>query len=280
MAVERTNGAAQEAVSPRHTGGAGFKPVPAVERAIRLLRELAVIEGEASLGELSGRINAPRSTTHSILSTLEAAGLVTKHPQHKTYRLGVGVLELGGAYSAQTSLLRAFNVVARTMVEQCGETVKLAVLDEREVIYIGKQEGTSPVRMVARVGGRLPAHPTAVGKVLLAGMPAEALEALYHNIDMVALTPNTTSSLEALREQLAQIRVQGYAIEREETAHGLQCVAAPVRDQQGLAVAGLSIGIASSTLDPQRLDLVLDVVRNGARAMSRMLGWNSQEQGG
>src|SRR5262245_2595521 len=131
MAVERGNGASQPS---EQASGNGFRPVPAVSRAIRLLRELAAIEGEASLGGLSSRIGAPRSTTHTILSTLEIGQLVYKHPQHKTYRLGVGVLELGGAYSAQTSVLRAFGVVSRTMVQQCGETVKLAVLDGRDVI--------------------------------------------------------------------------------------------------------------------------------------------------
>jgi DNA-binding IclR family transcriptional regulator len=251
----------------RHTA------VPAVERALALLRILAKAGSPLTLAELSESIGASRSTVYSILATLQDQGFVEKDPRYKTYRLGVATLELGSAYLAQVTLLPAFNEMAQRLVAACGETVKLAVLDGRDVVYLGKQEGLYSVRLVARVGSRMPAHATAVGKVLLAQLPPDILELLYARYDFPTLTPNTIRSFEALQRELDQVRKQGCAHDIEESSIGLQCVAMPVRDHSGAVVAAVSIGVPNDRLSPERMGQLTDLLRQHVLDLSRTLGW-------
>ena len=247
--------------------------VPALERGLTLLRLIAQANEPLTLSELSDAIGVSRSTVYSLLATLQQYGMVTKDVRHKTYQLGVATLELGSAYLNRVSLVPVFNQVAAQLVAACGETVKLAVLDGRDVVYLGKQEGLYSVRLVARVGSRMPAHATAVGKLLLAELDSAALGQLYAGYDWPTRTAATVASFAALREQLGAIRQVGYAFDREESTLGVQCVAAPVRDNDGV-IAAISIGVPNDRLNDGRLAELLTLVIAHAQDMSRMLGWN------
>jgi DNA-binding IclR family transcriptional regulator len=226
-----------------------------------------------TLAELSDAIGVSRSTVHSLLATLSDHGMVEKNLAHKTYRLGVGTFELGNAYIGQVSLLPAFNDVAAQLVDRCGETVKLAVLDGHDVVYLGKQEGLYSVRLVARVGSRMAAHATAVGKLLLAQIDDVVLEELYRDYEFVTQTPHTVSSFGALRERVRQTRLRGYALDEEESAVGLTCVAAPIHDYSGVVVAAMSIGVPNDRLDQNRLRELTGLVLEHGQEISRRLGW-------
>ncbi|HYN88817.1 MAG TPA: IclR family transcriptional regulator [Ardenticatenaceae bacterium] len=256
-----------------------YAAVPAVDRALALLRVLATTDTPPTLSELSHQIGVSRSTVYSILATLQDYGFVEKDARHKTYRLGPATLELGSAYIGQVTLLPAFNAIAQRLVNLCGETVKLAILSGRDVVYLGKQEGLYSVRLVARVGSRMPAHATAVGKALLAHLGDESLERLYAGYDFPAPTRHTISNLAALRDALRETRERGYARDREESATGLQCVAAPVFDHSGAAVAAISIGVPNDRLSEARLEELAALVREHAGELSRTLGWTETRDG-
>jgi IclR family transcriptional regulator, KDG regulon repressor len=247
--------------------------VPALERGLKLLLILARSTGPMTLSELSDQIGVSRSTVYSLLATLHEYGVITKDERYKTYQLGIGALELGSAYLNKTNLLPAFNEVAQRLVAACGETVKLAVLDGRDVVYLGKQDGLYSVRLVARVGSRMPAHATAVGKVLLAQLSDAALTDLYADIPLVALTPYTITTFSELLASIRLVRIQGYALDHEESTPRVQCVAAPVRDHSSAVVAAISIGVPIDRLDRVRIDDIAGLVCQHAQELSRVLGW-------
>lgn len=247
--------------------------VPALERGIALLRTLAAAPEPLSLAELSERIGVTRSTVYSLLMTLQEARLIERDPRRKTYKLGIGIFELGSAYLSGASLIPIFNDVATQLVESCRETVKLAVLDGNEVVYLAKQEGLYSVRLVARIGSRMAAHATAVGKVLLAALDDGAIAERYAGYSFPGATPHTIRSVPALLAEVRAARARGYAFDREEANMGVQCVAAPIFDHSGSLVAAMSIGVPNDRLDEPRFQELRELVVQHAAIVSARLGW-------
>ncbi len=248
-------------------------PVPALDRSVALLRILASAATSLTLAELSDAVQVSRSTVYSLLATLQRHGMVEKDPRHKTYQLGVGVFELGSAYLQRVSLVPVFNEVGARLAEQCRETVKLAILDGHDVVYLGKQDGIYSVRLVARVGSRMPAHATAVGKVLLARLEDDTVRMLYEGYQFQARTQHTLRALPDLLDQLAICRRQSFALDREESSIGVQCVAAPIHDHSRTIVAAISIGVPNDRLDDARLAELTTMLVDAAGQISRRLGW-------
>jgi DNA-binding IclR family transcriptional regulator len=246
--------------------------VPALDRALLLLREIASAPEPLTLSELSERIGVSRSSVFNLLATLQLHGMVEKNARYKTYLLGVSIFELGHAYLDQVSLIPAFNQEAQRIVQRCQETVKLAVLEGRDVVYLGKQEGLYSVRLVARVGSRVPAHMTAVGKVLLSELAGEELNSLYQDYDFPLRTARTIRSLDGLHAELRQVRSRGFAYDREESSVGLTCVAAPIRDHSQQIIAAISIGVPNERLAGNRLDELRLMLMTAAQELSRTLG--------
>src|SRR5205814_2359529 len=115
-------------------------------------------------------LSEAKSSLFAVLVTMQQRGFVDKDPVTKRYALGPQLLVIGLAYARHTNLLTEFRTVAQELVRNCGETVQLAILHGRHTLYVGKQEGTRPVRLVAEVGGQVPAHTTSLGKVLLSSL--------------------------------------------------------------------------------------------------------------
>ena len=246
---------------------------PAVSRAVAALNALARASDGLTLSELARETGEPKSTLHGILATLVEAGLLVRDGATKRYRLGPHLLALAGAYARQSDLLRAFGEVARPLARELGETIQLAILQGRDVLYIGKQEGTQWVRLASEVGTRLPAHATSLGKCLLAWLPPEELERLLAAGPLVALTPRTITDPDILRAELAQVRARGYAIDRGETLPDLWCFGAPVRDAQGAVVAALSISVPVTRIASERIDELIAAARRAATELSLRLGY-------
>jgi IclR family KDG regulon transcriptional repressor len=247
--------------------------VPAVDRAIDLLQAIARAGRPLTLSELSELTTTSRSTAYNTLATLQAHGFVEKNARFKTYHLGLALFELGNAYIAQVNLIPAFRECARRLVEECAETVKLVVLDQRDVVYLATQEGPQSVRLVALVGTRLPAHVTAVGKVLLSQLSNAELDHLYAGYDFPTRTPYSLRTLVMLKEQVLFARTHGYAYDHEESSLGVNCVAAPVWDHTNEVVAAMSIGVPNHRLTENRLDELTHLLLQYTRQLSRSLGW-------
>ncbi|WP_062205296.1 IclR family transcriptional regulator [Streptomyces sp. NBRC 109706] len=252
--------------------------VPAVSRALDILELFLEGDGTLSAPEITRRLQLPRTTVHELVTTLAARSyLVPVAEQPGRYRLGVRTYQLGSRYAEQLDLAAEGQQVARAVAETCGETVHVAVLEDADVIYIAKVDSTHAVRMVSAAGRRLPAHCTAVGKMLLASLPPEELDARLPDGELPAMTPNSLTSVAELRRVLAETRETGVATERQESNADVCCVAAPVRDRAGQVVAALSVSVPMIRWSEERRRELTELARQGAGQLSERLGHHPRE---
>ncbi|MFJ2768832.1 IclR family transcriptional regulator [Streptomyces sp. NPDC087300] len=247
--------------------------VPAVTRSLDILELFLEGEGTLSAPEVTRRLQLPRTTVHELLTTLAARSYLVQVPgQPGRYRLGVRTYQLGSRYAEQLDLAAEGKEVAREVAETCDETVHVAVLEDTDVIYIAKVDSTHAVRMVSAAGRRLPAHCTSVGKMLLASLPQDELEARLHGRELTAMTPASITDPAALLAALAGIRERGVAVEHQESNPDVSCVAAPVRDRSGRVVAALSISVPMIRWSGTREGELADLAAKGAADLSLRLG--------
>lgn len=215
--------------------------VQSLDRALDLLEALAGVE-ELGVSELAARTGLVPSTAHRLLATLVARGYAAQSPATGRYLTGYKLLELTSGLQDRLGRLRA---AARPHLEAIqratGETTNLVVLEGRNAVYVDTVGGSRSVRLFIEVGQAIPAHTSGSGKALLAWRSPEDLAALYDGEPLSASTPRTLTSLPALEEDLARVRRQGYATDDEEHELGVACVATPVLDAAGQALAAISV---------------------------------------
>lgn len=212
----------------------------ATARVLDILERLAPAGEGHTLTELSLLVDAPKSSLFPILHTLEKRRYIRQDRQSGRYLLGPGAYVLG-AGSAAGQGLESVAQVMRTAVGRCRETCQLGVLDGADVLYLEKAESPQVIRMISRVGSRLPASATAIGKALLSGLTDAAVETLYAG-GLPRLTEKTGTDMGRLLAELADIRQNGVALDREECAPQLVCWAVPLR-RRGTVFAALSVSV-------------------------------------
>ncbi|MER5304089.1 IclR family transcriptional regulator [Streptomyces lasiicapitis] len=247
--------------------------VPAVTRAFDILELFLEGDGTLSAPEVTRKLQLPRTTVHELLTTLTARSYLVSIPEQPgRYRLGVRTYQLGSRYAEQLDLAAEGQRVAREVTETCGETVHVAILEDADVIYIAKVDSTHAVRMVSAAGRRLPAHCTAVGKMLLASLPAAELDARIASRELAAMTPNSLTDPAELRAALTAVRERGVASEHRESNPDVSCVAAPVRDSAGRVVAAISVSVPMIRWSEERETELSGLVVKGAGELSARLG--------
>ncbi|MEU9993842.1 IclR family transcriptional regulator [Streptomyces sp. NPDC050848] len=249
------------------------RQVPAVARALDILELFLTGEETLAAPDVVRRLGLPRTTVHELLTTLAARHYLVPAPEHPgRYRLGVRTYQLGSRYAEQLDLAAEGRQVAREVAEICDETVHVALLEDTDVIYIAKVDSTHAVRMVSAAGRRLPAHCTAVGKMLLASLPPAELDSRIDGRELVAMTPHSITAHDALRTALAEIRERGIAVEHRESNPDVSCVAAPVRDSAGRVVAALSVSVPVIRWSEARERDLAELAAKGAADLSVRLG--------
>lgn len=256
-------------------------------RSVRLLGSLehglAVLEMLANareqtlgLSELAQRVGLHKTTVARVLATLAAHGYVEQDPRTRRYRLTLKLFELGSLCLARIELVREARPILEDLARASGEVVHLAVLDQGEVVYVDKVESEQTIRMYSRVGRRSPVHCTGVGKALLAFVDDPTFEAIVAQRGLPSYTPHTITDPQRLREHLARVRETGVAFDDEEHEPGIRCVAAPVRDHRSVVVASISVAGPAVRMTRQRLQELVEPVRQAAAAISARLGYRPQ----
>jgi IclR family transcriptional regulator, KDG regulon repressor len=251
--------------------GAGVK---SALRTLDVLELLAARPEGLTLSRICRELGCPKSSAHALLATLGNRGYVRASVGGgaPVYVLGHRVFELGSAYIGSVDLVRDGQEVVRLLSAECDETVHLAGLDGRSVLYLAKDEGTKTMRMVSAVGRRFPAYGTGVGKVLLAGLDDAELASLFPDgVPLDPLTPNTITDPVRFREVLELVRRRGYAVDDGESTLGLSCLALPIYDSSHL-VAAISVSVPSVRFPPERGRELLELARRSAREISLRLG--------
>lgn len=239
-------------------------PVSLLARAVRIMRCFTETGTSLTLAELSSRSGLPKSTTHRLVTEMVRLRLLDKDAEE--YHLGMWLFEVGEMVPAPMALTSLALPIMEDLREATRKRIHLAVLDGNEVVYV-QILGRATVDVTSRPGGRLPAHVTGVGKVLLAYSAPHVIKG-YLQEPLVAMTPHTVSTAEDLLSELAAIRSVGMALDREESHLGITCVAAPVFGPDRKIHAALSITDATQSLDPMTFG---PAVRTAAFTLSRLL---------
>jgi IclR family KDG regulon transcriptional repressor len=248
-----------------------------VANSLRLIKAFSEDEYEIGISDLAKRLGLAKSTVHRLASTLLEQGMLEQNPADGKYHLGLALFELGTMVRRKMDFTAEARPFLRTLMEKTGETVHLAILDHDSILYVITHESKQALRMGSKVGTRAPVHSTAVGKVLLASQPEEEFGRIVAR-GLSQGTPSTITDAKALRRELAVVKVQGYAIDDEESEIGLRAIAAPIRNYSGDVVAAISIAgpvhrMAKKTLLSWTRELV-----EAAEAVSQRLGWPSSRQ--
>lgn len=243
-----------------------------VERALAVLSLFSREKLEWGITEISQEVQLPKSTVHGLVKTLEKEKFLFLGENGK-YRLGIRVFELGMAYSGNARLTAVAEPVVRELTEKYQQTVHMAIYAGRmAVLVVSARAGSSGV-MAPRVGAGIAAYCTGVGKVLLAWQSPEQIEEYLLNETLIPITHNTITDPDLFRKELAQIREQGFALDRGEALVETGCVAAPIFGADDQIVAALSVsGAARDILNEATVaSLCRDVVM-ATRTVSTMLG--------
>jgi IclR family transcriptional regulator, pca regulon regulatory protein len=212
------------------------------------------------IARLADELNMSRSTTHRYASTLVALGYL-EQDHARRYRLAPRVADVGMSVLDSMALRGKAREHLRELREQTGRTVSLTVLDSGEVRYVerlrGWRRGQHAVDLDLGVGARMPAHCTAMGKVLLANLPERERERLITGLELTRRGPNSITSKRALRAELEQIRANGVALGDEELAPGVRTIAAPVLGPDGEVVAAIGIPVPADAFTADELQEAL-----------------------
>ncbi len=205
-----------------------------------------------TLAELSKRLTLPRSSVHGLLATLVALELARRHDD-ASFTIGPKALQWAGAYGRQSDVLRAFELHADRIAALDTETVMLAVLEGPDVVYLACRQGSRALAVNFRVGGRFPAPCTSSGKAMLACLSDRVLRERLGQAPLPRLTRHGVGSAAVLLRQLQSVRRQGFAIDDEETAEGMQCFGAAIHDASaGVANAAVAVSVIKAGLSAAR----------------------------
>jgi DNA-binding IclR family transcriptional regulator len=246
--------------------------IQSLARAINIMEYLATFKDGEGLSNISRGIGLSKSTTHSLITTLEKLGYVQQDQVSGRYSLGLKLFELGQVVHANMDLRSIALPNLLSLVQKYQETVHLSVLSKGEVVYIDKVDSPRSISIISQVGGRNPAHCTGVGKVLLAGLSEQELNWVLREKKLQPYTANTITDLATLKQCLNQVKVDGSAMDREELEIGLICIAAPVKNHQGAAIAAISLSGPSGRIDGNIQELTREVI-NTAMLISTRLGF-------
>jgi DNA-binding IclR family transcriptional regulator len=217
-----------------------------------------------------------------LLATLASSNFVERIEQSGAYRLGLACLELSRAYHESDDIRQSALLELEMLRDDTKETVHLAILDKMEVVYVEKLHGLHAIGLMSsRLGGRSPAYCTGVGKVLLAYADPGLVWSYFEQIEFYRYSDVTIQSVDELMKHLEEVRSRGYALDRGEHEAEVRCVAAPIFDMSGKAVAAISVSGPAGRMEP--LDTNLDLIsrtRQAARNISSRLGYRTSDRDG
>ena len=215
-------------------------PIRSVEKALTVLRYVSEAPDGVRGADVAAACNLPAATAHHLLDTLRTSGFLSKD-SHRRYRMGPEVGALADAFMRQTHLPESLMTALRDLAELTGETAYVSGWMHDDVMVLATVEGSQAVRVAGlHRGSRGEAHARASGKVLLAYASADVVERYLGTHDLKPMTQHTLTDKDELRAELAAVRRRGYAIDREEYAEGVSCVAAPLMSD-GVAVLAYTV---------------------------------------
>jgi len=264
-----TRAAARQTINGEEEAASGSR---SVRRALDIF-ELMLARGEAlAVAEIVTALKIPKSTAYELVRTLSDAGYLERMGKEGRLFLGRKLFELGMMYRSQIDLLKEGSQVVEALRDATGETVQFSVLENDMMLVLLKEEGSHPIRIISRVGSRVPVNWAAAGRLLVSDLDDATLQGLLKRTIVQSPSGKAVMDVDKLVQQIRKFRRQGYAVEINEANDHAGCVAAPVIDATGHCVAAISVVAPEQRLDRVSRDKLIDAVRNAAEGLSHRLG--------
>lgn len=250
-------------------------PIQVAERLFQVVDVLAE-NGPMGIMELSNALGFHKSTTHRLVTSLQYMGYIRQDEDSLKYALSLRFLEIGSKILKQTSMASLIHPSLKKFSEQVGETVHLVRREGTEAVYIDKVEsGVGSIRMVSRVGSRVPLYCSGVGKALLAELDDGAISEIWDASRIRPLTPHTIVTLDALMERIREVRECGYALDNEENEEGVRCIAVSLHDYHKEPVYALSISAPVGRMPDERIRELSGRVLRFKKELASTLGFTA-----
>lgn len=249
-------------------------------RVVQVLELFAQAGRPLSVTELGQRLGTGKSSVSRLLRDLARHGLLEREDARGRFRLGLRLAQFARAALEGTDLRTVSAPHLRALCDETNESVHLAIFRGDQVIYIDKVEAATFVRTSTEVGDVAPPHCTASGKAILAWLPDAAVMRWLRGRRFTPYTARTMTTRAAVLRHLDEVRVQGYAVDDEEYVPDVRCVAAPILNHNGEAVASVGVSGLASRLTAERMPSVVTAVRKTASAISDAMGGTPQALSG
>jgi IclR family transcriptional regulator, acetate operon repressor len=237
---------------------------PSLERGLAVLELLSRHPTGRTLSELASELGLAGASVFRIGTSLEQLGYVDRDPATKRFTLTNRFLRLGLPGRVDRSLTECAIELMRSVRRATGETTQLCCLADIDMVIIEQLISTFPFKYSADIGARCPLYSCAPGKAIAAFLPPEELDALLPRLKLKRFTETTITSKTELRRELEEVKRRGYAIDRAEGMTGIHCVAAPILDRHGAAIAAITIAGPASRVLSEEFASIGKIVKNAA----------------
>ncbi len=250
-------------------------PVGVVAKVLKILEALDASPSGLQLRQITQQTGVHKSTAYRFLAHLESEGYLYRDDAG-AYIVGPRLARLGTGIPYHATLRRVSRPVLQDVWKTTVETVNLGVLDGADALYLDVLESPHQFRLVSEIGMRRPLNCTALGKAILAYLLTEEREEVFSSLTFERFTRHTVPDLPRLKKELAKVRQQGYALDEQETVLGARCVAAPIMDESGKVAAAISVSGPTTRITRERIQCIVGTVKEGARAVSELLGYSER----
>ena len=239
-------------------------------RGLAVVRAFSDSRKPQTIAQISQKTGIPRAAVRRCLYTLQQLGYVDA--ELNNFSLRPKVLTLGYSYLSSTPLTVSSQPYLNNITRELGESSSLAVLEDGEVLYVARSAASRVMSVALNTGSRLPAYCTSLGRVMLAHLRPDELDAYFARVKLRPMTEHTVVNQKRLRELLAGVRQDGYALIDEELELGLRSIAVPVRGASGQVLAALNVGAQAARVTVERMKQeFLPVLLRGAQELSVLL---------
>lgn len=251
--------------------------IKSLDRAMEVLEFLSEAQGK-TLSALAGDLDQSPATIYRILVTLEGRGLVEFDAIEQVWHVGARAFIIGARFLRRTSLVDRARPILRTLMEETGETANLGIEQNGNVLFVSQVETHASIRAFFPPGTLSRLHASGIGKALLSQMDEARVGKFLSDLPLVQFTRFTLTDPQQLAADLAQTRKRGYAIDGEERNLGMRCIAAPVFDIHGEAVAGISVSGPTSRVGLEQIDGLSKAVVAAAQELTTAIGGDLTQQ--
>ncbi|CAH0528818.1 DNA-binding transcriptional regulator KdgR [Vibrio hippocampi] len=249
----------------------------AVSSVLKVFNILSALSDRKEIGvsELSQNLMMSKATTYRFLQTMKTLGYVEQEGEADKYALTLKLFELGSKALDHVDLIDLAHTEMTKICHIINETAHLGAIDEKSIIYLHKIDSSYHLRMHSRVGRRNPLYSTAIGKVLMSHMTEDEVRELLADVEFKKHTERTHETVEQLIEELQLVREQHYGEDNQEQEPGLRCIAVPIFDRFGAAIAAISVSFPTIRFDEDKKQEYIALLHTAGRNVSEHLGYHS-----